>query len=488
MAKRSQSGRKWLGDSRPYWILFAFLIVVFLTGGGSRSDIQSLIILRPLAIIVCIMAIWTLKWETVKANSFLFIMTAAIVALPLFHLLPLPPAIWIGLPGRSLVVEIDKAASLGEIWRPISMVPSATWNGFYSLFVPLAVLLLGVQLNRSDLFRLLPLILGLGLLSGFWGLLQTIGDPEGPLYLYRITSNGSAVGFFANRNHQAILIAAMFPMLAVYASAGIETYEKARFRGYVALAAGIVLVPLLLVTGSRAGLVVGVIGLLSAAALYRQPTVSIPKKRVGKKLNISWLIVVFVMILLGGLTIIMSRAEAFQRIAAPDQIEDLRFQMWPFIVEMAWKYFPVGSGIGSFVEVYKIDEPDLLLSPNYVNHAHNDWLEIFMTAGLPGLLIGAIAFAGYVKVSFGAMFQGIGSRSDLSFARLGTVTVAIMALGSIGDYPLRTPFLTCVFVIVLLWLVPQSKRQTRVDGVLDKWDGSSGTPRLREQGVIKGIS
>jgi O-antigen ligase len=482
MVKRTQSGRNWLGDSRLYWTLGAFLVLVFLTGGGSRSDIQSLVILRPVAIIICGMAMWTLTWQQVKNRRFLFLMAAALFALPLLHLIPLPPAIWHLLPGRTLIEEIDKAAGLGDIWRPISMVPSATWNAFYSLFVPLAVLLLGVQLSRADLFRLLPLILGLGLLSGFWGLLQTIGDPEGPLYLYRITSNGSAVGFFANRNHQAILIAMMFPMLAVYASAGIETYEKARFRGYVALAAGVVLIPLLLVTGSRAGLVVGIIGLLAAVGLYRRPTVTVPKKRVGKKLDLRWLLGVFAVILLGGLTIIMSRAEAFQRIAAPDQIEDLRFQMWPYIVDMAWKYFPIGSGIGSFVEVYQIDEPDILLSPTYVNHVHNDWLEVFMTAGLPGLLIVAIAFAGYLKASFAALFRGNSSRSELSFARLSVAVLAIMALGSVGDYPLRTPFLACIFVIALLWLAYQNDDQARASGVKDNWDGSFPSSGLANDG------
>jgi hypothetical protein len=40
------------------------------------------------------------------------------------------------------------------------MVPSATWNAFFSSFVPLPVLLLGVQLSRGELFKLLPWVLG----------------------------------------------------------------------------------------------------------------------------------------------------------------------------------------------------------------------------------------------------------------------------------------------------------------------------------------
>ena len=197
-------------EAVPYWALVVFLILTFLTGGGSRADIQSLIILRPAAVIFCGVGLWSLKWAHVKANRFFFGMTAAIFALVIGHLIPLPPSIWGSLPGRELISEIDKAAELGEVWRPVSMVPSATWNAFYSLFVPLAVLSLGVQLSREERFKLLPIVIGLGLISGLVGLLQVIGDPSGPLYLYMVTNNGSAAGLFANRNHQAILLAMLF--------------------------------------------------------------------------------------------------------------------------------------------------------------------------------------------------------------------------------------------------------------------------------------
>ena len=364
----------------------------------------------------------------------------------------MPPSLWGAMPGREIITEIDKAAELEAIWRPVTMVPSGAWNALYSLFVPLAVLLLGVQLNREDRFRLLIVLVALGLLSGLWGLMQVIGDPQGPLYLYNVTNNGSAVGLFANRNHQANLLAILFPMLAVYACAGVRTEEQAKIKGYIALAAGVVLVPLLLVTGSRAGLVVGILGLLCVAVLYRRPSAVTPKKRKGNKLDLRWMLGGFAVLCLGALTVIMSRAEALQRLSAPDQTEDLRFQMWGPIADMAWKYFPIGSGIGSFVEVYQIDEPYELLSPEYVNHAHNDWLELYMTAGLPGLLLLAVVIFAFSRVAFSAFRTPMTETRDIPFIRLGAVTVMILAICSIGDYPLRTPILACVFIVSALWM------------------------------------
>jgi O-antigen ligase len=408
----------------PFWALVIFLILTFFTGGGSRADIQSLIILRPAAVIFCGIGLWSLKWEHVRAYRFLFAMAAAIFALVIVHLIPLPPPVWSALPGRGIITEIDKVTGLGAVWRPISLVPSTTWNAFYSLLVPLAVLLLGVQLNRDERFRLLPVVLGLGLFSGLWGLLQAIGDPQGPLYLYNVTNNGAAVGLFSNRNHQAILLAMLFPMLAVYACAGVRTEDQLKVRGYIALAAGAVLIPLILVTGSRAGLIIGIAGLASTIILYRKPAAVFPKKRKGNKLDLRWMLGGFAVLCLGALTVMMSRAEALQRLSAPDQTEDLRFRMWPSIIQIAWKYFPVGSGVGSFVETYQIDEPYSLLSPTYVNHAHNDWLELYMTAGLPGLTLLAIGLVSVAIATVAAFQASAGEARDMPYLRLGIVVLA----------------------------------------------------------------
>ena len=442
----------------PFVALILFLIIVSFTGGGSRADIQSLIILRPAAVIFCGIALWSLKIEHIRAYKFVFVMAAALFALTILHLIPLPPSVWGALPGREIVTEIDKVAGLGAVWRPISLVSSATWNAFYSLFVPLAVLLLGVQLTREERFRLLPIVVGFGILSGFWGLAQVIGDPQGPLYLYRVTNNGSAVGLFANRNHQALLLAMLFPMLAVYATSGVRTIEQSKLKFGMAFAAGTVLVPLILVTGSRAGLIIGLVGLGCTLLLFKKPHISAPKKRKGNKLDLRWLAGLFAVLCLGAVTVITSRAEALQRLFDADKETDVRLQIWAPVVDMAWKYFPIGSGIGSFVPVYQIDEPFDLLSPTYTNQAHSDFLEVFMTVGLPGLimlLITAIAVARSAITIFKTpLTQGRGA----VFARLGICLFFMQTLGSVGDYPLRTPAHAALFVIALLWFA--EKRDT----------------------------
>ncbi len=461
-------------EAVPFWALVTFLILAFFTGGGSRPDISSLAILRPAAVIFCGIGLWSLKWVHVRAQPLLFGMVAAIFVLVGSHLIPLPPLIWESLPGRAIIAEVDKAAELGKVWRPISMVPSSTWNAFYSLFVPLAVFLLGVQLDREERFKLLPPVLGLGLLSGFWGILQVAGSPDGPFYLYNVTNNGSAVGLFSNRNHQATLLALLFPMLAVYATTSARSEDQFVFKSWLAFGAGIVLVPLLLVTGSRAGLVLGVVGMLSVFWVYRKPPSLSSKKRKVKNFNLHYALPAFGVLCLGALTIIMSRAEAFQRLFAAGQEGDVRFKVWAPIAQMSWKYFPVGSGIGSFAEVYQIDERYELLSPEYYNHAHNDWLEVYLTGGLPALLLLGLALIAWMKIGMNSLQKPGGEGRAATFVRLGAIILFIFVLSSIVDYPLRAPSLSCVLVISALWLAGGNDYLTKSSGSIARRElGSS---------------
>ena len=452
--------------------------MVFLTGGGSRADIQSLVVLRPAAVLACGFGLWTLSRGHLRQYRFLFAFAGAIFFVVILHLVPLPPSVWGSLPGRELIVEIDRVAGLDKVWRPISMVPSATWNALYSLFVPLAVLLLGVQLSREERFQLLPVFIALGLLSGFIGLLQVVGDPDGPLYFYNITNNGSAVGLFSNRNHQAIFLACLFPMLSVFAFAGLKTVEQWRFRLWASIAAGAVLVPLLLVAGSRAGLLIGLFGLAAVPLLYRKPVFERPAKRKGRRINLTYIFAAVGVVALGLLTILFARAQAFERLIALDQVEDLRLSVWGPIAQMSWKYFPIGSGVGSFVDIYQIDEPLGLLTPSYVNHAHNDWLEVFMTAGAIGLGLLAVALMAWARASYLAWRMASAGGRDASYARMASWVVLMMALGSVGDYPLRVPSITCFFIVAALWLFGERGKPNKPDMTGSNRDGSPDESRL----------
>jgi O-antigen ligase len=440
-----------------FWAMLSFTACVFLMGGGARGDVQSLILLRPIAAVFLALGLWHISWDEITRLRGLFLIGLACLALVLIHLIPLPPSLWQSLPGRDLVMEIDRAAGLGAVWRPLTLTPAATWNAAYALLIPITALVLLSRLSRTQLAAMVPVLLVLGFISGLLGLAQAVGPMNSPLYLYRITNNGLAVGLFANRNHQAVLLATLLPMLAVYASVGMETIEKQRFRFWLALGGAIMIIPLLLATGSRAGLIVGAVGLLAMLLIYRRPANLRPAKRKTVKVDPRIIIATVVAAILGVLIFFLSRAEAVNRLLDSNTTDELRFAVWPAIMDMGWKYFPVGSGFGSFVEAFQIDEPYETLRATYMNHAHNDWLEIFMTGGLPALLILFAAIFAWGWRALALVRTGENDKAEIGLARLGATVIAILAAASVADYPLRTPILALVFVTAAVWMMQKPR-------------------------------
>lgn len=441
----------------------AFLLIVFLTGGAARIDVQSLLILRPVSAVACALALLTLRREHFRGFRALAVGFSLVILLCVMHLLPLPPAIWHSLPGRDVLADVDRAVGLGDVWRPLTMTPMNGWHSLISLLSPLAVLLLGVQLNETDRSRILLVVLAMGGVSGLLGILQVIGSPTGPLYFYNITNNGSAVGLFSNRNHAAALLACMFPMLAVFASSASATQSRQRFKEILALGTVVVNVPLILVTGSRLGLFLGVVGLLGAALIYRRPTRVRTVRRGGARWRVGPAPVLagIAILLMGLLTAFFSRADAFTRLFERAPGEDGRTEFWTISIDLIGRYFPWGSGLGSFVEVYKIAEPTEALNQLYVNHAHNDWIEIPMTMGLPGMvaLIASVVVIGWQSVIVWRTRDQ--SRSDVQYAKMGAVVIGMLALASVTDYPLRTPSLMCILTLSLLWLFSAGRPRGR---------------------------
>jgi O-antigen ligase len=465
----ARNGETLNSPSAQFWLLAAFLALVFMTGGASRFDVQSLVILRPLSVLACAAALLTLKRSHFQGRSLLIGGFGAMIALALLHLLPLPPALWQSLAGRQELADVDKIFGLNGVWRPLTLTPMNGMHSVASMLVPTAVFLLGVQLSRDDLYRLLPVLIALGAISGLLGLLQVIGGAESPFYFYRITNDGSAVGLFANRNHAAVLLACLLPMLAVFASNANGSADEKYSRQLFAAAIAIVLVPLILVTGSRSGLLIALFGLLSALLLYRRPAfgATATRRKVRSPIKAASALGGALVLVLGLATIFLSRAEAVTRLFDQSPGEEGRGEIWPLVIDLFWKYFPWGSGSGSFVEAFQVIEPGRILNSTYLNRAHNDWLEIAVTFGLPGILLLVFAFLSYVRRSFILWRLNDGKRRSVRFARMAGIAMAMIAIASIADYPLRTPIMMSVFAVFALWFTEpdhESDAKSRTSG------------------------
>lgn len=437
------------GLAWPFWLLCAYLALTFLLGGSARDDAQSLVILRPLAALTAGIAMIGMTRAALEKQRVILLLYAAIIAWLALQLVPLPPALWQALPGRELIAQIGVAVGLEQAWRPLSIDPRATANALSALLVPLPVLLLCARLDRKGLRALIAVVLAIGLVSVLLAVAQISG---GKPYFYRITNDGAGVGLFANRNHQAAFLAALFPLLAVFARESAGDEARSRLRAGAAAAMGMVLVPLILVTGSRAGLILGVLGIAAAAVIWRRHTPTTARGRTHRASAVPSLAALLGVAVFGVLAVVMSRAEAASRLFADDQLGDLRLKVWGPVWRTALDYFPVGSGSGSFVTAFKVAEPDSLVRPTYLNHAHNDLLELLLTDGLPGMTLLAVAGGWLVWLGLRAWFGSALVKADAALARAASAVLVLVFLASISDYPLRVPSLACLAVLAVVWL------------------------------------
>ncbi len=430
-----------------FWSLIAFLAILWIAGGASRADVLGQAIVRFSAWTIIVAAIFALPrvdWQAVKEPAIILGAVALLVAL---QLIPLPPAIWTELPGRAVFTEAALLTGTEQPWRPLSISPSGTSNALASLIVPAVVLVLAANLTREQHWRIAIFILGLAGAGALIGVLQFSGaNFDNPLIN---TPPGSVSGNFANRNHFAVFLA----IGAVLALAWAFRDETPPWKAAAAFGLIVIFVLVVLATGSRSGVIVGLLGIMLTYLAFRRRAVQ-QLKAIPRKMAIP-IISAAIAALIGAIwvSIGLDRAASIDRVTMLDGEADLRLQIWPIVLDLSQNYFPAGTGFGTFDPVFRISEPDRLLSPKYINLAHNDWLQIFLEGGLVGLIVLAGTVVWFALRSFRAWTSTSGSSSSRLLRKCGSIVVAMILASSVTDYPVRTPLMMGLLPLAVIWLI-----------------------------------
>lgn len=438
----------------PLVVVSVLIYTAFLLGGSSREDVPSLLILNPFSFLALGYFVWRLRLTRLRWRySSLAWLLFSVSILHILALLPLPPQLFNALPGHELPRLIRSEVSHTSDWAAMTLASRRTLASLISLALPASVIL-GLALLSTVRGREVTLaaVLAFGSICLILGLLQaTSGGSQ--LHLFHLTSEGSPVGTFANRNHMAIFLLSLLPAIAVFASSSVGFPADRRARQTIGAMMACVMIPLLLLVGSRAGIVLAPIAAIGALACYRPTDKPNRRNGSGPRRWRTFVAAAAIAVSLGAATIFFAGATAFDRLAAEDVGHEFRGQTFKPLVSLVGDYFPTGSGPGTFVEAYQIKEPQALLNATYLNHAHNDWLELAITFGLPGMMLalGAIAFLVYRIIEASASKSWLANDSNIQFRRAGCVVLSLLFSASLFDYPLRTPALAVLCAIAAVW-------------------------------------
>lgn len=417
------------------WAAPLFLLACLLMG-GSRQGYWTNLVLQLAAIALIAWALIAGRSPEGRAPARLRAIGLLALLLILLQLVPLPPSIWSSLPGREPVVQ--GFALLGEPlpWMPISLAPEQTLSGLLATLPAAAMLVLVLRRPKDRPGRLAAVTIVAMCLSVLVGILQvTQGDRW---YPYPVSSLGAATGLFANSNHLASLLLASIPLMAALVATRLRGKGLSglpagnRFLEWAALGLGAaVLLAGAILNGSFAILLLGG-PMIAASALIFLPAARVRLARLALLLALATAAGLALLVAMG--------SDRFAGYAGQASIAE-RQQIWQSSAHLAVDYAPAGSGFGTFPLVYRLGEDPDLVKQVYVNHAHNDLLELAVELGLAGMAVLAL-FLLWWTWRFIAIWR---SGTAPPIVRAATLVTLGLMLHSLVDFPLRPTALSALF-------------------------------------------
>jgi O-antigen ligase len=427
------------------WVAALYLVLCLVLGGASAAGaIANFTIQFIGALILLAVALKDPRREVTRAEKGAWLLFFAFILLSLLQLVPLPPAIWTALPGRSTVAEGFTLVGAELPWLPLSLTPDGTIRAMVSLLPGLAILALLSPASARSRHRFLPLIVSFAFIALLLGLTQKASGSKSALYFYSVTNWGHTVGFFANRNHQATLLLMTLPFVAALATPllrGGKIRQDAIPKIVVIATLFFMIAGGVVMTGSRAGVaILPIITAFCVLMVRKDLTGNVPKLWIGG-------VGLFMLAAIAGVGfsgVVTRDALATANVAASTR-EAIWDNSWRYAVE----HLPAGSGLGSFVPVFRVREDPLNRPSEFANHAHNDYLEWLLETGLPGIAL-LVGFAVWYAFQLGGVWRS----NEAALGRAGSIAIGAVLIHSLADYPIRTAAIFAMAALCAAFMIP----------------------------------
>lgn len=409
-----------------------FVIALVFGGGGARYHLLTLLI-ESAGIVLLWFAVIRRGSRVLAPDRLANTILGLALALPIVQLVSLPYDTWTGLPGRAIYAAALDAAGLSGQPQPISLHAYATWSSLLALLPAAALFLVASRLSGQEQIRLLHLLLVVAVVSAILGIVQKSSGGAGIAALFPSAHSPHGPGLFANRNHQAALMNLCIPVAAGVLTA--QPLARASWGRTLALAAMILFAGAVVATTSRMGLAVLPVALIAALLIM------FPISRANVRRNIA----------LGLVGLVAAGAAALQSSGVQAVLQrfagtEIRLEYWADTALAIEAFWPLGSGFGTFQDVFQAFENLNSVNPAFPFNAHNDYLEMALEGGAPALALLALFFVWLALRTKSLAAPAREERRPLIGVALAAILVLL--LHSIVDYPLRTFTLMTAFSLM----------------------------------------
>ncbi|WMP17970.1 O-antigen ligase family protein [Thiothrix lacustris] len=441
-------------------VLFTLSVAILcfapLMRGGRMAS--ALMILEILGVILLIVSLWyPHPKKSIPALAWALIISGLL--LPLLYLMPLPTGLSLQLPGRSLYLEsvaVLTDAGMAVNYLPLSLIPSRTLTALLALLPVIGIFMATLLLPKHYVIRLVYVFLGVATFQASLGLIQYGSGAEWAFWWELTASKNVATGTYPNRDHFSGLLEMAIPIalgLTAY-SFRHKKHEDHDNQQHFNQTLIFFTVSLVLILGgifarSRTGVALVMLALLLCSFLFA--------RHIGGKRALGFGASITVIAI--GIASNIGLIPVLNRFAV-DPVEDLRWEIFDQTWQATKHFFPFGSGPGTFQSVFMAFQPPEI--HDFVNHAHNDYLEFLLETGLLGGVI-MVLFLALYAVGWFKLYQQRKSRDAWGyfyFIQISAgISILLLALHGLTDFNFHTPANSIFFAFLGSIFLYQSNKK-----------------------------
>lgn len=342
----------------------------------------------------------------------------------------------------------------GSLAGGISVDPPATAASLARLLWYGAVFWLALQLCRNEKLarRALAGLALAAVLYAAYGLAIEFSGARMVLWLEKLAYPNNVTSTFINRNSYATF-AGIGLVVMTAAIARQLTYAPVRDAASGSRAAAVlvylfghgwhlllgwaIVVTALLLTDSRAGVISGVIGLL----VFLGAMGRVRRRARGGYL---WVLPAVLAVLIGFFAI--SGDVVGKRLVRTFGASDLRFAIYDVTLDGILKTPYLGTGAGTFEEVFAFIRPETFSHRGVIVRAHSTYLENALELGIPAAAALVLAV---VLLALVCLLGVRRRRNDAYYPALGFAASVLVGLHSVVDFSLQIPAVSVTYAFVL---------------------------------------